>query len=83
MKKFLVVLFTLLLLPVVSLAKYVAVLETISDKDLLTLQERSMRFDVVMSFAVAPEEGVATLTKEVGEAFPGYDVHIAPDVDLS
>ena len=46
------------------------------------LQERSMRFDVVMSFAVAPEEGVATLTKEVGEAFPEYSVHIAPDVDL-
>ena len=46
------------------------------------LQERSMRFDVVMSFAVAPDEGVATLTKEVGEAFPEYSVHIAPDVDL-
>ncbi|WP_290729631.1 cation diffusion facilitator family transporter [Fibrobacter sp. UBA3629] len=46
------------------------------------LQERSMRFDVVMSFAVAPEEGVATLIKEVSEAFPEYSVHIAPDVDL-
>ena len=48
----------------------------------VNLQERSMRFDVVMSFTVAPEEGVATLTKEVGEAFPEYSVHIAPDVDL-
>jgi hypothetical protein len=44
--------------------------------------EKSLRFDVVMSFAVAPEEGVATLTKEVGEAFPEYSVHIAPDVDV-
>ena len=41
-----------------------------------------MRFDVVMSFEIVAEEGAAIITKEVSEAFPGYDVHIAPDVDL-
>lgn len=52
MKKLLVVLFTLLLLPVTSLAKYVAVLETISDKDLLTLQERQYLTDILRGQAV-------------------------------
>ena len=47
------------------------------------LQEKTMRFDVVMSFEIMAEEGAAILNKEVGEAFPDYDVHIAPDVDLS
>ena len=47
------------------------------------LQEKAMRFDVVMSFDIVAEEGAAIITKEVSEAFPGYDVHIAPDVDLS
>ena len=46
------------------------------------LQEKTMRFDVVMSFEIVAEEGASILTKEVSEAFPGYDVHIAPDVDL-
>lgn len=44
--------------------------------------EKTLRFDVVLSFEITPEEGVATLTKEVGEALPAYDVHIAPDVDV-
>lgn len=44
--------------------------------------EKTLRFDVVMSFEITPEEGVATLTKEIGEAFPEYSVHIAPDVDV-
>ena len=46
------------------------------------LQAKTMRFDVVMSFEVVAEEGAAIITKEVCEAFPGYDVHISPDVDL-
>ena len=47
------------------------------------LQEKTMRFDVVLSFEIMAEEGAAIITKEVCEAFPDYDVHIAPDVDLS
>ena len=48
----------------------------------MDLQEKAMRFDVIMSFEIVAEEGASILTKEVSEAFPGYDVHIAPDVDL-
>jgi hypothetical protein len=47
------------------------------------LQEKTMRFDVVLSFEIMAEEGATIITKEVCEAFPDYDVHIAPDVDLS
>jgi cation diffusion facilitator family transporter len=46
------------------------------------MNERTMRFDVVMSFDIVAEEGAAILCKEVGEAFPGYEVFISPDVDL-
>jgi hypothetical protein len=35
-----------------------------------------------MSFDIVAEEGAAILCKEVGEAFPGYEVFISPDVDL-
>ena len=67
MKKFLVVLFTLLLLPVVSLAKYVAVLETISDKELLTLQERQYLTDILRGQAVRAlpaEQNWTIMTRE-------------------
>ena len=67
MKKFLAVLFTLLLLPVASLAKYVAVLETISDKDLLTLQERQYLTDILRGQAVKvlpAEQNWTIMTRE-------------------
>ena len=67
MKKFLVVLFTLLLLPVVSLAKYVAVLETISDMELLTLQERQYLTDILRGQAVRElpaEQNWTIMTRE-------------------
>lgn len=67
MKKLLVVLFTLFLSPVVSLAKYVAVLETISDKDLLTLQERQYLTDVLRGQAVRElpaEQNWTIMTRE-------------------
>ena len=46
-------------------------------------EARTMRFDVVMSFDVKQQEGLETLYKEVKEAFPDYEVTIAPDVDIS
>jgi hypothetical protein len=67
MKKLLAVLFTLLLLPVASLAKYVAVLETISDKDLLTLQERQYLTDILRGQAVKvlpAEQNWTIMTRE-------------------
>ena len=45
--------------------------------------EKEMRFDVVMSFDIRPKEGVEILRKEIGQAYPDYDVLIIPDVDVS
>ena len=44
---------------------------------------RRMRFDVVLSFDVDRAEAVSTLCSEVLAEFPGYDLTIAPDVDVS
>ena len=44
---------------------------------------KEMRFDVVMSFDIRPQEGVAILRREIGEAYPDYAVLIIPDVDVS
>ena len=46
-------------------------------------EQKTMRFDVVFSFAVDPKEGITTLRAELAEAWPDYTVHITPDVDLS
>ena len=45
--------------------------------------EKKMRFDVVMSFDIRPKEGVGILRREIEEAYPGYDLLIIPDVDVS
>ena len=44
---------------------------------------KTLRFDVVMSFDITPEEGLATLYSEVQSAFPDYTIHIVPDVDAA
>ena len=46
-------------------------------------EEKSMRFDVVMSFDITPREGLAILCKEIQEAYPEYTLQIVPDVDIS
>ena len=46
-------------------------------------EKKALRCDVVMSFDVDHKEGVRILTEEISAAFPGYAVHIAPDVDIS
>ncbi len=46
-------------------------------------ETKEMTFDVVMSFDVKPREALAILYQEVREAYPDYDVQIAPDVDVS
>ena len=46
-------------------------------------EKKALRCDVVMSFDVDQKEGVRILTEEISAAFPGYAVHIAPDVDIS
>ena len=44
---------------------------------------KEMRFDVVMSFDIRPQEGVEILRRELGEAYPDHAVLIIPDVDVS
>ena len=49
----------------------------------LDQEEKDMRFDVVMSFDIDHHEGLEILYKEVSEAFPGYKITIAPDIDIT
>ena len=46
-------------------------------------EAKEMSFDVVMSFDVKPSEGIQIIYKEIKEAYPEYDIQIAPDVDVS
>lgn len=49
----------------------------------LDIENKSLRFDVVLSFEAVPREAVATLTEEVHGAFPDYTIEITPDRDIS
>ena len=42
-----------------------------------------IRLDVVMSFDIKYSEGIKTICDEIGEVYPGYDVLIVPDIDIS
>lgn len=44
---------------------------------------KTLRFDVVMSFDVAVSEALSTLYSELSSALPEYTVHITPDVDAA
>ena len=46
-------------------------------------ESKEMIFDVVMSFDIKPSEGLEILYKEVKEAYPEYNIKIAPDVYVS
>ncbi|MBP3900981.1 MAG: cation diffusion facilitator family transporter, partial [Blautia sp.] len=46
-------------------------------------EKKVITFDVVLSFDVDPKEAIATLCEEVGRKYPGYDLQIVPDVDVS
>ena len=47
------------------------------------IEAKEMMFDVVMSFDIKPREGIGIIYKEIKEAYPEYDIHIAPDADIS
>ena len=47
------------------------------------LESKTLRFDVVLSFDIKPNEAITILCKEVQQAFPDYILQITPDVDLS
>ncbi len=46
-------------------------------------EAKEMSFDVVMSFDINPKNGIQIIYKEIKEAYPEYDIQIAPDVDVS
>ncbi len=46
-------------------------------------EEKTMRFDTVISFGQEQTEALKTLYDEIAEAFPDYTVNITPDVDVS
>lgn len=46
-------------------------------------ENKTMRFDVVMSFDVDREEALAAVIKEVQTMYPDYDLQIVSDVDVS
>ena len=47
------------------------------------IPNRTMRFDVVLSFEITSKEALAVLDEEMRKAYPGYTVIITPDVDVS
>ncbi len=46
-------------------------------------ETKEMTFDIVMSFDIRPREGIQIIYNEIKEAYPEYDIQIAPDVDVS
>lgn len=44
-------------------------------------KNKTMRFDVVISFDIERAEAVGILTKEIGDIFPAYSLQIVPDID--
>ncbi len=47
------------------------------------MENKDMRFDVVMSFDIHPKHGLETLYEELEKDYPDYKIKIAPDVDIS
>ena len=46
-------------------------------------EAKQMRFDVVMSFDISPQDGMKILYEEINRAYPDYDIFILPDIDVS
>ena len=45
--------------------------------------KKEMRFDVVLSFDIDPDEGINIITNEIKNLFPDYNISIIPDIDVS
>ena len=46
-------------------------------------EEKSLRFDVVLSFDIDKEKALQILLEEIKQAYPGYKIQITPDLDIS
>lgn len=44
-------------------------------------EQKTIRFDVVLSFDVDKAQAIAELCKEIGEIYPDYSLQIIPDID--
>ncbi len=44
-------------------------------------KQKTMRFDVVLSFDIERAEAIGILTKEINELYPEYSLMIIPDID--
>ena len=44
---------------------------------------KTMRFDVVLSFGIDRAEALETVCSEVRAEFPDYELTVVPDVDVS
>ena len=49
----------------------------------VSIADKKMRFDVVLSFDVAREEALDILMQEVQKAYPDYKIQITLDIDLT
>jgi len=47
------------------------------------IPNRRIQFDVVISFDIEQAEGIRILQKEMKQAYPDYEFHIASDLDIS
>ena len=47
------------------------------------VERKTIRFDVVVSFDVNKQEAIETLYAEVGALYPGYELLIVPDADVT
>lgn len=47
------------------------------------IENRTMRFDVVLSFGIDRSEAIEKICSEVLAEYPGYKLTVAPDVDVS
>ncbi len=47
------------------------------------MEQKKMRFDVVMNFSINAKEGLQIVRDEVQKAYPDYNLQITPDIDVS
>jgi hypothetical protein len=46
-------------------------------------EKKVIRFDVVLSFGVSQDECIKTICDEVAPLYPGYNLVIVPDIDIT
>ena len=44
---------------------------------------KTIHFYVVMNFDIRHSEGIKIICEEVGKIYPGYEIMIVPDIDIT